>query len=249
VQNTGASNLTQFPNGFGASQTYAGDRVSQERVGASVEATLATLGSARAGASWDALVSRVATAWAGVDAFLGRRVVLSADVDHWVPTFDGDSIFNYFGAQPTTELGLRASVQATDDLTLTANAHERRLGDASDALLVPGGQLGARMRWGDGTVGFRGSGDVGGGTRRVGGDAYVRRPFAARFTAEGRVSLWSWADDARPARDATTFGYVAGLGWNIAARTRLLAEGEHWMSGLVGHRLRVMLWLTYAFAR
>ena len=41
---------------------------------------------------------------------LGKRVTVSADYDYYVPTFDGDSIWNFFAGEPMNDVGLRANV-------------------------------------------------------------------------------------------------------------------------------------------
>ncbi len=41
-------------------------------------------------------------------------VTVSADYDYYVPTFDADSIWNFFAGEPMNDLGLRANVDVTD---------------------------------------------------------------------------------------------------------------------------------------
>jgi hypothetical protein len=61
--------------------------------------------------------------------------------------------------------------------------------------------------------------------------------------------VWQWNDKLRDDRDAVSLGYVAGVGYKLLPRSLALAEFEHNVNRLVGHRFRVMLWLTVAVTR
>jgi hypothetical protein len=112
-----------------------------------------------------------------------------------------------------------------------------------------GGNLSARYRWGQGMAGVRANGNFGDAGDRVGGDIFGEHIFETRYVASGRLSLWQWNDKLRPDRDATSAGYVAGLGYIFAPRSRALIEWEHETNRLVGQRLRLMLWLTVAVTK
>ena len=116
VENTGRVNGSQFASGLTAPVSYEGARVSHERIGYSLDANAWSLGGARAGIAYDLYNARVANAYASLDGYVSSRVTISADYDYVQPTFDGDSIFNFFPAEPMNDLGLRANVDASHGL-------------------------------------------------------------------------------------------------------------------------------------
>jgi hypothetical protein len=98
-------------------------------------------------------------------------------------------------------------------------------------------------------LGARASGNWGDAGDRVGADVTGERVFETRYVMSGRVNVWQWDDKIRPDRDATSVGYVAGLGYLIAPRARTMFEFQHDMNRLVGQRFRAMLWLTVAVTK
>jgi len=271
VMNTGASNVSEFSSGLATPVQYSGSRLSQERLGYSLDASLAELGAARAGLIYDMYLAKFSSIYATVDAFVGKRLTLSLDYDYYQPTFDADSIWNFFMAMPMNDLGLRATVLPTDKLSISAGAHmriytqqtEEETADASTNIqpsnpsyfpssnlaFDEGGDLSVRYRWQEGWLGAHGSGNFGAGGDRVGGDVFAERLLETRYILTGRVSVWQWDDKLRPDRDATSVGYVAGVGYQFAPRARALFEFQHDMNRLVGQRFRAMIWLTLAVTK
>jgi hypothetical protein len=273
AMNTGASNVSQFASGLTTPASYDGTRVSSERVGYSVDANVAEALGARAGIAYDVYLARVASLFASVDVFATKRLTLGVDYDFYQPTFDADSIWNFFASEPMNDLGVRATLVATDRLSLSAGAHARVYtlqtaqispiaspnidGPGADRSYYPssalafdeGGNLAARYKWGEGALGVRGSGNFGDGGDRVGGDVYAERLLETRYVLEGRASLWQWNDKLRPGRDATSVGYVAGVGYRFAPRSQALFEIQHDVNRLVGHRFRAMIWLSVAVSK
>jgi hypothetical protein len=267
VENTGTSNVTSFAQAAPA-RAYEGSRVSQERLGYAVDATAPDVGGIKAGLAYDLLVGRVSTVFASVDGFVSRRVTVGADYDYFVPTFDGDSIWNFFLAMPMNDVTLRSAWETTDRLTLSGGLRGRAFGvqtKADDGVPsspnaggnyyptsgvdpMGGGNLGARYRIGEGAIGARGLADVARSGDRIGFDVYGERTLETRYVLSGRAGVWHWEDDLRRERDATSFGYVAGAGYKLFPRSLVFAEFEHNMNRLAGQRVRVMLWLTIALS-
>ncbi len=125
VYNTGDSGLSQFAEGLRGPAAYSGARISQERIGYAVDASLPDLGGVKAGLAYDLYVKKVSQAFVSTDLYATRKLTLSADFDHVRPTFDGDSIWNFFVAGPTSDLGARASYQPTDALAFSTGGHVR----------------------------------------------------------------------------------------------------------------------------
>jgi hypothetical protein len=273
VYNTGASNVSEFASGLYAPARYDGLRVSSERLGYAVDATLADLGGAKAGIVYDLYRASVTSIYASLDGYLGQKVAVSADYDYYVPWFDGDSIWNFFASEPKSDLGLRANVDVDRRLSVAGSAHLRiltvqtapfdPLGN-SQPLASPnynaaatyfptnghpfdeGGNLSLRWRTGETALGLRGSGNFGDEGQRVGADATAERTFETRYVLSGRAGVWQWDDKLRPDRSATGFNYVAALGYRFAPRSQGSVEWEHDMNRLAGQRFRLMFLLAVA---
>jgi hypothetical protein len=271
VYNTGRSNVSQFAPATTEPVSYDGARVSQERVGYSVDGTLANVGGAKAGFAYDMYQAKMGNVFASVDAYAGKRVTISADYDYYVPTFDADSIWNFFMAMPMNDLGLRAEWDASDHVGLSAGARGRLFSlqtgpESTDEPSSPnlpqgnyypssrfeamgGGNLGARWRMGEGSLGARGAMDFAKNGERLGVDVYGDRTLEQRYVFQGRAGVWQWDDGLREDRDAVGVAYAVGAGYKLFPRSLALAEFEHDINRISGQRFRVMLWLTLAVTK
>ena len=276
VYDTGASNVTEFAGATYAPAVYDGGRISSERVGYSMDANLASLGGVKAGIVYDFYNAEMTNLYATVDAYAGKKVTLSADYDYYVPTYDADSIWNFFAGEPMSDLGVRANVNVTDRLSVAGGGH-LRITEVQTGPLDPGagsayspypnyaaiqsiyptnghpfdegGNLSARWRTGETRVTLRGSGNWGAEGDRVGADIAGEHVFETRYVASLRTGVWQWEDKLQPDRSTTSFNYVLGVGYRFTQRSRALIEWEHDMNGLVGQRFRLMLWLTVAVTK
>lgn len=269
AMNTGASNPSQFASGLYPPTRFDETRVSQERVGYAANATWDRVGGAKGGVVYDLYIARVTSAYASLDAFATRRLTLSVDYDYYRPSYDGDSIWNFFVAEPMSDVGLRANFDATDKLAVSGGAHARILSSESEGASPPdvppipravdtslypargtaiytGGHLATRYRFGEGAIALRGSGTFGETGRRVGADLSAERVFETRYVAMGRLSFWDFEDALRPTRAAASAGYVTGIGYRFAPRSQAMVEWEHNVNRLAGHRFRVLVWLSVA---
>ncbi len=128
VYNTGSVLTTQFPEPAGGGfRSVSGLRTSQERLGWTGDVSKADLGQLKGGFSYDLYNQIVASYFAGAEAWLGRgkRVTVGADADYFVPTFDGDSIFNWFTHGPLTTLTGRVAGRVTKRFDVTASGGAR----------------------------------------------------------------------------------------------------------------------------
>jgi hypothetical protein len=276
VYNTGSSNVSQFASGTRTPASYDGTRLSQERLGWGFDGTLPDVGGVKGGLAYDLYNARFANVFASLDAYVSRKVTLSVDYDYYVPTFDADSIWNFFLAMPMNDLGLRASWDATDHLSLSSGLRARAFslqtenesvssttpngGDLSNANYFPkssldvtgvmgGGNVAARWHFGEGAVGARGNADLARNGQRMGVDVYGERTLETRYVLSARAGVWQWDDKLRPDRDAASFQYVAGAGYKLWPRSLVFVDFEHDMNRLVGHRFRGMLWLSLAVTK
>jgi hypothetical protein len=276
VYNTGASNVTEFTSGLYGPAQYDGWRISSERVGYAMDANWSGVGGVKAGVVYDVYRGEVTQAYASLDAYIGSKVTASADFDYYVPSFDADSIWNFFAGEPMSDVGLRANVDVSQHLSFAGNAHLRIFtvqtepfdpGGGTPYMPSPyysaaatyfptnghpfdeGGNLSARWRTGDTTLGLRGSGNFGDEGDRVGGDVSGEHVIETRYVVSGRAGVWQWDDKIRPDRNATSVNYVAGVGYRFAPRAQARVEWEHDINRLVGQRFRLMLWLTLAVTK
>ncbi len=232
----------------GLPETMSERRVSQERVGASADALVEDVGALRGGAVYD-LPRTGITSWYGTaDAFVTSALTAGVDVDRVVPTFDGDSIWSWFDAEPTTTLLGRADLGLTRRLRVAAAGGVRWVdldtglerSDAPSVVLDTLGRASARYRLDHGRVGLSGLLDRGERGDRQGVDLFGGQWFERRFLVSGRVSLYDWQDSLRPDRSATSFGYVLGGGYRIGDETTARVEWEHDTNELVGQRYRIL---------
>jgi hypothetical protein len=122
VYNTGEAFTSQFPVPAGGGYpTVDGLRISSEKVGWSGYVNKTDFGGAKGGFSYDVYNQTFATAYGGVEVYAGEQVTIGADADHYRPTFDADSIFNWFTHQPSTTATGRVAVRFTKEIDLAAS--------------------------------------------------------------------------------------------------------------------------------
>jgi hypothetical protein len=262
VYNTDISGASQFSSGLTTPVTVSGARTSQERLGYSANVNLASLGGLSGGWLFDFYANRFTSLYASLDAYVHKRVTVGVDYDWYKPSFDGDSIWNFFAAEPMNYVSGRVSVDPTDRINVSASGFTRafmtdpsNLPGGVDAVGVSktafagGGTLAARYRTTTLTAGLRSNVQVGEEGSRAGGDLYGDRLWDNRFITQARVGVWGWEDKQRADRDAVSFGYALGLGYKFYERAQTMVEFQHDVNRLVGNRFRVVLWLTLAVVR
>ncbi|MBK6462815.1 MAG: hypothetical protein IPF92_17685 [Myxococcales bacterium] len=142
VYNTGESGLSPFAEGLREPAKYVGSRISQERLGYAVDASLPNVGGVKAGLAYDLYVKKLSQAFVSTDFYATQKLTLGADFDHIRPTFDGDSIWNFFVAGPTSDLGARASYQPTDALAFSTGGHVRMFTNQTASEVKPSAERG-----------------------------------------------------------------------------------------------------------
>jgi hypothetical protein len=264
VYNTGSSNVTEFASGLYTPAAYTGMRTSSDRLGYAVDTSFSGIGGAKGGIIYDFYRAEITSAYANLDAYLGSKVTLGVDYDYYVPSFDADSIWNFFAGEPHNDFGLRGNVDVDKHLSIAANGHARMFtvqtaeftgGSPSVGMgtayfptnghpFDEGGDVSARWRRGETRFGLNGRGDFGGEGDRVGGDASAQHVFESRYVLAGRVGVWSWDDKLQPDRSTTSVQGVLTLGYRFMPRSQGSVEGECDDNHLVGVRFRVLLLLS-----
>lgn len=261
VMNRDEVNVSPFLDLGDGQYFLRGTRTSSERLGYSLRASSKDVGALNGSFVYD-FYNQIFSEYAvTASAYLSSRFTASASFDQYTPTFDGDSIFNWFSRSPTTTALLSGEARLSRQLQGSLRGGLRWFqteadpnGSSSDAGTEAKHRLydltldaSARYDLGDTTWGLRGGGEAGPRGHRFGGDLTARRRFSARYDALCIASLWDWSDGLRPERDATSFGYVLGAGVtpgpNFFARSRFGLEVEHQMNRVVGQRFRALLTL------
>lgn len=261
VINRDEVNVSPFLD-LGDGQFYLkGNRTSSERLGYSLRASSAKVGALNGSLVYD-FYNQIFSQYAvSADAYVTSRVTAGLSFDRYTPTFDGDSIFNWFSHSPTTSALARGDVRFSRRLSASLSGGVRWFETegmahsyARDPDLSKTGRLfdlsldgGGRYDDGRDSLALRAGGETGKRGHRLGGDISARRRFSARYDATCLLSLWDWSDALRRDRDATSFGYVLGAGVtpgpNFFARSRFGLELEHEMNRVVGQRFRALLTL------
>lgn len=131
VYNQGASITQQFPDPSGGYRFAEGLRVSSDRLGYTALAPLlvypdsAKWGALKGGFSYDLYSQLTATAFGGVEGYVTDRVTVGADFDYYEPTFDADSIWNWFTKNPTSTFLGRVDVEITERLDVSGSGGAR----------------------------------------------------------------------------------------------------------------------------
>jgi len=268
VINRDEVNISPFVDSGNGQYFLSGDRTSSERIGYSLRADSAKVGAVVGSAVYDLYNQILSEYAASASAFVTPKVTLGASFERYTPTFDGDSIWNWFSHSPTTSLLGRSEVRFSRKLDATLSGgvrwfetegpvdYERIFPKQAPDRNVTGRlfdvslDAGLRYRLGNGSLALRGGGETGERGHRLGGDLTARRYFGSgRYDGLCVLSLWDWSDALRPGRDATSFGYVLGAGVtpgpSFFARSRLGLELEHEMNRIVGQRFRALATLDF----
>ncbi|HEY6040003.1 MAG TPA: hypothetical protein VIV58_37230 [Kofleriaceae bacterium] len=233
VDRLNTPDLGLYPNEFGQAPATG---IDEERLYARAHADF-KLGELAIQPYGDARYSILHAAFDRADA--GVRVrsgdhVLEPAVEYYYPTFDGDSIFNAFSIEPTTDVRLgyrygdKGAWRATADAWLRRYAHE----DATTSF-AGGGEAGIQRVLG---AGWRGGldalADAGYGGRRIGGTAQAMWRGTEQVWLRGRMIVLAVAED--PTSTVLAGHYVttsANLSttWRVADTVALhfIAEGDH----------------------
>jgi len=261
VSNRDRVGISPFVGPAGEQLFLSGSRVSSERLGYSLRADSARVGSLNGAVVYDFYNQIFSEYSVAASAYVTSRATLGATFERYTPTFDADSIFNWFSHSPTTSALGRADVRFSRTWSATLSGGVRWFETEGDPASYPAnpdvtktGRLydlsldaGARYDFGAGSLAVRGGGETGERGHRFGGDVTGRRRFSSRYDGVCVLSLWDWSDGLREDRDATSFGYVLGAGLtpgpSFFMRSRLGIELEHQMNRLVGQRFRALLTL------
>ena len=260
--------VSPFADEAGELRTYADSRVSTEKFGATLRLQESSFGSLTGSLVYDLYAAVLAESSLTAEWYANARVTLGADFERIVPTFDADSIFNWFSHAAQTNVSGRVDLTLSRRLGIGATGGVRSfetLGDPSTFAangdesaitreLDPFCTLAGRYRWNDGSVSARGVAELGAQGHKVGADVTTVKTYdAGYYDSRVVLSLYDFEDALRPDRYATSFAYVLGFGVLPAIDalnvSRIGLEWEHAMNRLVGQRYRVLATLDFSVLR
>ncbi|HEX4516093.1 MAG TPA: hypothetical protein VH054_21240, partial [Polyangiaceae bacterium] len=125
VYNTNDSIVSQFANGDLSPIVYSGTRVSSDKLGYGLNANAPKIGGLSAGVVYDFYANTTQSIWATADLYVTKKIIASLDYDYFQPTYDADSIWNFFGAYPMNDMGARLLWDVTPKLSFSAGGHVR----------------------------------------------------------------------------------------------------------------------------
>jgi hypothetical protein len=247
VENHSAVLVSPYFDGANGLRLYRGARTSSERVGYSAQVDVAGLGAATGHAVYDLYNHLVSDATLDLGVQATPSLNLSADIDYYYPTFDGDSIFNWFTHQGMTTAEGRVSYVPKGPIDVALSSGLRWFDDSGRDVLAGAN---GRYRFGPGSVALDAFAEYGEIGHRVGGGLTTRRAFeGGRYDTLVSASAYDWDDALRPTRSATSFTYVLGAGMRpglgLISRGRMGFEWEQTMNRLVGQRFRMLMTLDF----
>jgi hypothetical protein len=270
VINRDAVLVSPFLDNGGGLRYALGDRTSSERLGYSLRADKSDLGAAMGSVVYDLYDQRISQYNAALDWYASDRVVFGGNLEYFLPTFDADSIFNWFAHRGTTSLTARADVVfsrqfeiaasgggkmfategTTSNYATTTDPNLNKTGKTYDYLA----SLGGRYRFPSGSLAVNSMAESGGAGHRYGGDLTGRKRFdGGYYDSLAVLSLYDWDDALRADRSATSFSYVLGGGispnFMLFSRGRFGVEWEHTMNRLVGQSFRMLATLDFSVLR
>lgn len=241
-----------FLDARGQLATESRSRVSTDRAGLSLGYDFGQHASADGSAVYDLYGNQLIEHRASVVGHVSKSLRLYANYRYRLPTFDADSIFNWFGAVASTELKPRVEVDVRRDWSLgisggvrwyqspwssaTAAAGQVR-GFERDAIFGVDSTWRARsllLRLGDTT-------EVGDAGDRIVGDAYLAYSvFGGALMPSAILTFARWRDHLRSDWNSSVFTYVLGCRYAPIGTPRFGVDWEHSLNDVAGQRFRVV---------
>jgi hypothetical protein len=231
--------------------TTSVSRVSTERAGLGLGYDFGAGAGADGAAVYDLYRSKLVEHRAAMQARLAAPITLSLNYQYRLPTYDADSIFNWFGAVGSTVTRVRVGIDLRRDWNLGATAGIRWYG-APLASATSGGQLHGAERDGLGSIDstwhspelmlrVAQTAEMGDAGDRWVGDAMVTyRVNGGTVAPSAIVSMARWRDRLRSDFNSTVFTYVLGCRFSPTGAPRFGLDWEHSMSDATQQRFRLV---------
>jgi hypothetical protein len=271
VENRSRVRVAPFASAPGVqAPTFGEARTSSQRVAGSARLEWPGLASASGSAVYDLYTRLWSDLAVSVDAAPNRVLNVGGELRRSRPTFDADSIFNWFSQGATGKALGRvayAPLRAFDTsfwwgvhwFETDADPHASSASAASNGAPERGGHnltagTASRLRLFPAELTLSMLAEAGERGRVAGADLALRTLLAGGlYDSLAMLSLYDWADPLRDERDATSLTYVLGAGVvtgsGLFSRSRLGIEWEHTFNRLVSQRFRVLATLELGVFR
>ncbi len=227
-------------------------RVSTERLGVALGYDFGQAASADGSAVYDIYRSRLIEHRAALMGRLSKSVRLSANYRYRLPTFDADSIFNWFGAVGSTDVRPRLEFDVRRDWSLGVSGGVRWYQSPWSSATTPTGTArGFERDWIGGVdstwraralvLRLADTTEVGDAGDRFVGDAYLAYSvFGGALTPSAILTLARFRDRLRSDFNSSVFTYVLGCRYSPVGAPRFGVDWEHSLSDVAGQRFRVV---------
>jgi hypothetical protein len=241
-----------FLDASGHLATTSASRISTERAGIGLGYDFEEAVAANGAAVYDVYRSKLVEHRASVQIRPVKRLNATLSYQYRLPTYDADSIFNWFGAVGSTLVRTRVAVDVRRDLSLGAIAGLRWYADPSGASSSTGAQPSGGQRDGLGGIDatwhtlentFRvaQTAEVGQAGDRFVGDAWVAHRFAGgNLEPSLLLTMARWRDRLRSDFNSTVLTYVLGCRFSPMGAPRFGIDWEHSVSDVSQQRFRVV---------
>lgn len=238
-----------FADDNGELPTISSGRISSERAGVGGGFDVVGVGAADAALVYDGYRRRISEHSSRVEVVGRHPLSVSLGHRYVLPSFDGDSIFNWFGAQGTLLLHGEAGYRVSPDLEFDASFGVRFFGlgggDGVVSKMVDGRDwlcgMGGVFRQGKRTTRGRMNLESGVMGRLVTADVSASEWFLDDHLEGGLLTGMSYYRDAGGARrEGTNVLYVASLRWETKPYPRFGLEWEHILAQSRAQRFRVI---------
>ncbi|HEY5961474.1 MAG TPA: hypothetical protein VIV60_33175, partial [Polyangiaceae bacterium] len=246
-----------FADSDGSLKTFAGSRLSSERLGAALGLDIGRVGSVDGAWVYDLYrhVSQEHRLYATLR--VSSRLRITAGYLYRLPVFDADSIFNWFGAKGSILTQTSATWRASDRLNVTLSGGARWLGLGprqwlSDALGA-GPEVGLDWILRLDSVYVSPDQSFGAGTNVESGDAgdrlstdvwYRQSYWDRRLESRLQIGAGHWQHPLMAERSQSSLIYVAGVRLHPGGKPELGLEWEHILLEHAAHRFRMLATLS-----
>jgi len=241
-----------FLDANGNLATTSLSRVSTERAGLGLGCDFGSSTAADGAAVYDVYRSKLVEHRAAVQTRPLERLKLSLSYQYRLPTYDADSIFNWFGAVGSTLVRARTDLDLRSDLNLGATAGIRWYGapfatQSASTSQSPGGQRdgigGVDATWhsAHSTLRIAQTAEIGeAGDRWVGDAQLAHRISYGHLEPSVLLSLARWRDRLRADFNSTVFSYVLACRFSPTGAPQFGIDWEHSVSDVGQQRFRVV---------
>jgi hypothetical protein len=235
-------------------ESYGDARIGSERVGSTARLDWPEVGSLSGLALYDLYLRTWNELGIALDTLPARSLRAGAELSHSRPSFDADSIFNWFPQGATGRALVHLTYFPWRPLETSFNWGVRWFETNGDPERNLTAALTGRLRLSPNEFALAAVGEAGDRGRLSGADLSWRSRLAGgRYDSLVLLSMYDWSDPLRPQRDATSFSYVLGAGLlsgsGLFSETRLGLEWEHTVNRLVSQRFRVLATLELGVFR